>query len=158
MSSAGLSAGILMHRAGETGLEVLLVLPGGPYWARRDVGAWQIPKGGIEPGEEPVMAALREFKEEMGIRAEGVIHPLGTIRQSAGKRVHAFAIEGDFDTDSLESIYFDLEWPPKSGRHRSFPEVAKAAWFPIEEARAMMLPSQIPLLDRLGHLLAQDRL
>jgi len=157
MPSAGLSAGILMHRDGARGREVLLVLPGGPYWTRRDAGAWQIPKGGIEPGEEPEEAALREFEEELGVRPEGVVRPLGQIRQSGGKRVTAFAVAGTFDVKTLSSILFELEWPPRSGKLVSFPEVAKAAWFTLPKARMMILPSQASLLDRLEELLAGDK-
>jgi predicted NUDIX family NTP pyrophosphohydrolase len=156
MSSAGLSAGIVLHRAGPEGLEVLLILPGGPYWASRDVGAWQIPKGGIEEGESPEQAALREYREELGVRPTGKPRLLGQIRQSGGKRVTAFAIEGDFDVETLVSIHFDLEWPPKSGNHKSFPEVARARWFTMADARANILPSQSPLLDRLEALLAKE--
>ena len=145
-----------MHRGGGRGLEVLLILPGGPYWKRRDVGAWQIPKGGIEEGEMPEEAALREFDEEMGVRPIGIVRPLGQIRQAGGKRVTAFAVEGSFDVRKLSSILFELEWPPRSGKRASFPEVERAAWFTIAKAREMILPSQAPLLDRLEELLAKE--
>ena len=145
-----------MHRGGARGLEVLLILPGGPYWTRRDVGAWQIPKGGIEAGEQPEEAAIREFDEEMGVRPIGIIRPLGQIRQAGGKRVEAFAVEGSFDVKTLSSILFELEWPPRSGRRASFPEVEKAAWFTMKKARQMILPSQAPLLDSLERLLAEE--
>ena len=144
-----LSAGILLfrERAGET--EVLLIRPGGPYWRNKDAGAWMIPKGAIEPGEAPVEAALREFEEETGTRLSSVPFPLATIRQAGGKTVEAFAIEGDLDASAVRSNHFEVEWPPRSGRLQSFPEVAEARWMTIAQARAMMLPSQLPLLDAL---------
>jgi predicted NUDIX family NTP pyrophosphohydrolase len=143
------SAGILLYRQRSGATEVLLVRPGGPYWNNRDAGAWMIPKGGIEPGESPAQAALREFEEETGMRLAIAPFPLARIRQAGGKSVEAFAAEGEFDCASLKSNEFDVEWPPKSGRRRSFPEVAEARWMTIDEARAMMLPSQLPLIDAL---------
>jgi predicted NUDIX family NTP pyrophosphohydrolase len=133
---------------------VLLVHPGGPFWTKRDVGAWQIPKGMVEPGEEPLTAALREFQEELGISVPGTPVALGEVRQAGGKRVEAFALEGDLDPEAMVSIPFELEWPPRSGRMQSFPEVDKAAWFTLPRAWEMMLPSQLPLLDALDALLA----
>jgi predicted NUDIX family NTP pyrophosphohydrolase len=146
---AALSAGILMYRRRQGALDLLLIHPGGPFWARRDVAAWQIPKGGVEPGEAPEAAALREFAEEMGVRPQGTLVPLGRIRQSGGKQVEAFALEGDFDCATLVSNEFDLEWPPRSGRWTRFPEVDRAEWFGVDEARAMILPSQAVLIDLL---------
>lgn len=146
------SAGLLLFRRAEAGIAVLLVHPGGPYWRRRDAGAWQIPKGGIEAGEASATAALREFEEELGSRPDGPLYSLGTIRQAGGKFVEAFAIEGDFDCEAVVSNLFEMEWPPRSGLMQSFPEVDRASWMSLDEARAMMLPSQLPLLDRLGHL------
>lgn len=144
------SAGILLYRLAPE-LEVLLVHPGGPYWQRRDRGAWQIPKGAIDPGEEPEAAARREIAEEIGIMLAPAVEliPLGEVRQSGGKYVEGFAAEHDFDPATLASNTFDLEWPPKSGKTVAFPEVDAARWMSLPEARAMMLASQQPLLDRL---------
>ena len=143
------SAGILLYRRRGDSIEVLLVRPGGPFWRGRDVGAWMIPKGVVEPGEEMLAAALREFEEELGSRPVGVPRPLCRVRQAGGKIVEAFALEGDLDPRTISSISFNLEYPPKSGRFRDFPEVEEARWFPLAEARAMMLPSQLPMLDAL---------
>ena len=148
------SAGILLYRIRGARLEVLLAHPGGPFWQRRDEGAWTIPKGELDAGEEPENAARREFLEELGAEAQGVLEPLGTIRQRGGKLVHAFALMGDFDVDALRSNPFDMEWPPRSGRMQSFPEVDRAAWFDAERARSMILESQRPLIDRLEAMLA----
>ncbi|WP_308517832.1 NUDIX domain-containing protein [Sphingomonas flavescens] len=143
------SAGILLFRERQGATEVLLIKPGGPFWRRRDAGAWMIPKGEIEPGETPVEAALREFAEETGVALESVPVPLATIRQSAGKLVEAFAVEGDLDADAIRSIDFEMEWPPRTGRLMRFPEAEEARWMTLATARAMMLPSQLPLLDAL---------
>ena len=143
------SAGILLYRRRRRALEVLLIKPGGPFWRKKDVGAWMIPKGMVEAGEEPADAALREFAEETGTRLDDVPEPLATVRQAGGKRVEAFALEGDLDPERLQSIKFEMEWPPRSGQRRSFPEAAEARWMAIGEARRMMLPSQLPLLDAL---------
>ena len=143
------SAGVLLFRDRGGVPEVLLIRPGGPYWANRDIGAWMIPKGGVEPGEAPAEAALREFEEETGMRLTVVPFPLARVRQAGGKSVEAFAAEGDFDCASLKSNMFEVEWPPRSGRRQSFPEVVEARWMTLAEARAMMLPSQLPLLDAL---------
>lgn len=150
-----LSAGVLLHRRRSREIEVLLIHPGGPYWKRRHDGAWQIPKGGVERGEAPLQAALREFAEELGSAIEGPALPLGQIRQAGGKWVEAYAVAGDIDPAAIVSIEFDLEWPPRSGRIQRFPEVDAARWFTLAEARGgVMLPSQLPLLDRLEDLLA----
>ena len=143
------SAGILLFRERGEGIEVLLIRPGGPFWRNKDAGAWMIPKGAIEPGETPVEAALREFEEETGTRLEAVPFPLAKVRQSGGKNVEAFAVEGDLDESAVTSTHFEVEWPPRSGRMQSFPEVEQARWMTIDKARAMMLPSQLPLLDAL---------
>ena len=143
------SAGILLFRQRGGMTEVLLIKPGGPFWKNKDAGAWMIPKGMIEPGEAAAQAALREFGEETGTRLTAVPFPLATVRQSGGKVVEAFAVEGDLDPDAITSIEFEVEWPPRSGRRQSFPEVAEARWMSIAEARALMLPSQQPLLDAL---------
>jgi predicted NUDIX family NTP pyrophosphohydrolase len=146
--AAPLSAGILLHRFKSEEVEVLLVHFGGPYWANKDVGAWAIPKGLVEEGEEAQETARREFEEELGSEAEGALLPLGRIRQNGGKWVEAFAMEGDLDPDRIVSNSFTAEWPPRSGKFQSYPEVDRANWFSLEEARAMILPSQLPILDR----------
>ena len=143
------SAGILLFRVERGELRVLLVKPGGPFWRNKDAGAWMIPKGAVESGEEAVDAALREFEEETGTALSGVPVPLATIRQSGGKVVEAFAVEGDLDPTSIRINEFEIEWPPRSGTLQRFPEVAEARWMGLEEAKAMMLPSQLPLLGAL---------
>ena len=147
------SAGIILFRT-QPDLAVLLVHPGGPFWRRRDEGAWQIPKGGAEPGEPDEAAARREAEEELGIALPGKPIELGEIRQSGGKLVAAFALEHDLDPAKVVSNTFPLEWPPRSGRFQQVPEVDEARWMTIEEARRMMLPSQAPLLDLLIDALA----
>ena len=145
-----LSAGILMWRYGAGGAtEVLLGHFGGPLWAKKDAGAWAIPKGLVEEGETPEQAARREFQEELGFPANGPLVPLGRIRQKGGKYVEAFALEGDLDPAAIKSNAFTLEWPPRSGRMQSFSEIDRAAWFTPSEAREKILPSQAPLLDLL---------
>jgi predicted NUDIX family NTP pyrophosphohydrolase len=144
-----LSAGVLLFRQRDGATEVLLIKPGGPFWRNKDVGAWMIPKGRIEPGEAPAEAALREFEEETGTRLTSVPFPLAKVRQAGGKWVEAFALEGDLDADAVVSNEFEVEWPPRSGRFELFPEVEMARWMPVALAREMMLPSQLPLLDAL---------
>jgi predicted NUDIX family NTP pyrophosphohydrolase len=144
------SAGILLFRHSGGELEVLLVHPGGPFFARRDDGAWSIPKGLYEDGEEPLACARREFAEEIGSPCpDGPALELGEIRQRNGKRVTAWAVEGDLDADAITSNTFTIEWPPRSGRTQEFPEVDRAAWFGLDAARAKLLAAQLPLLDRL---------
>jgi predicted NUDIX family NTP pyrophosphohydrolase len=143
-----LSAGVLLFRQrGE--IEVLLIRPGGPYWRNKDTGVWMIPKGMVEPGESPAEAALREFEEETGTRITAFPFHLAKVRQAGGKLVEAFAVEGDLDTAQIHSNEFELEWPPRSGRFERFPEVAEARWLSLAQAREMMLPSQLPLIDAL---------
>jgi len=144
-----------MFRRQAKAVEVLLVHPGGPFWAKRDAGAWSIPKGEYADTEDAETAARREFTEETGWSISGELKPLGEVRQKAGKRVTAFATEDDFDLAGLESNSFEMEWPPKSGRKASFPEVDRAGWFGLDEAREKMLEGQRPLLDRLEELLAE---
>jgi predicted NUDIX family NTP pyrophosphohydrolase len=148
------SAGILLFRHREGAPEVLLVKPGGPFWRKKDAGAWMIPKGMVEPGEKPAEAALREFEEETGTRLTAVPFRLATVRQAGGKIVDAFAVEGDLDPTGIRSIDFEMEWPPRSGRMQRYPEVIEARWMPLRQAREMMLPSQRPLLDALEGKLA----
>ena len=144
-----LSAGILLYRRHAGALELLLAHPGGPFWRGRDEGAWMIPKGGVEEGEEAAACALREFEEELGTRPPGKPRPLCRIRQKGGKWVEAFALEGDLDAGSIVSNSFLLEYPPRSGQMRSFPEIDAAAWFRLDQAHAKILPSQRPILDAL---------
>ena len=143
------AAGILLYRRGSRGLEVLLAHPGGPLWARKDLGAWTIPKGQFNGDERPIAAAKREFEEEMGSPPSGEFVEIGSIRQPSGKVVHAFVAESDFDCSTVQSNLFSLEWPRKSGQRAQFPEVDRAAWFSIEEARTKILKGQEPFLDRL---------
>lgn len=134
---------------------MLLVHPGGPFWQRRDEGVWSIPKGEIGPGETPIDVARREFAEELGASApDGELVSLGTIRQAGGKLVHAWVAEADFDVTAVRSMTFELEWPPRSGRKSTFPEVDRAEWFDVASARRMILPSQAGLIDRLEKLAA----
>ena len=144
------SAGILLHRTTEDGREVLLVHPGGPFWAKKDVGAWSIPKGEHDDGEDPQACALREFEEETGTRpARADLVDLGTVRQKSGKVVQAWALEGDLDAAAIRSNTFTMQWPPRSGRMQEFPEVDRAEWFGLAEARQRMNPAQAAFLDRL---------
>jgi predicted NUDIX family NTP pyrophosphohydrolase len=147
---ASRSAGILLYRAAGGAIEVLLVHPGGPFWARRDAGAWSIPKGEYGDGEDPRSCALREFEEETGMPLPpGELIELGSIRQKGGKVVSAWAAEGDLDADSVRSNTFTMEWPPRSGRTAEFPEIDRAGWFGIDAAREKLVPAQAELLDRL---------
>jgi predicted NUDIX family NTP pyrophosphohydrolase len=152
------SAGILLHRRGIDGPEVLLVHPGGPFWARKDLNAWSIPKGEVDPGEDPRACALREFAEETGVQLpEGVLDELGSVKLKSGKQVLAFATAGDLDPEAVRSNTFELEWPPRSGRVQSFPEVDRAGWFALDAARAKLNPAQAAFIDRLEELLARGR-
>jgi len=148
------SAGILLYRRREGALELLLIHPGGPYWRSKDDGAWMIPKGQVEEGEDYAACAVREFREELGVAPPSVPKPLCRIRQKGGKWVEAFALEGDFDAERVVSNSFDIEWPPRSGQIRSFPEVDRAGWFSMEESRRKILASQLPLLDALERAVA----
>jgi predicted NUDIX family NTP pyrophosphohydrolase len=149
------SAGILMYRRVGPKLEVLLVHPGGPYWRRKDDGAWSIPKGEMNAGEDASATARREFTEETGAAVTGPLEPLGEIRQRGGKRVMAFAVKGDVDVQTIKSNTFEIEWPPKAGRMQSFPEIDRAEWFDLPLAHAKILQSQRPLLDRLAEIVGQ---
>jgi predicted NUDIX family NTP pyrophosphohydrolase len=144
------SAGVVLYRLRGESREVLLVHPGGPFYSRKDAGVWSIPKGEFLEGEDPLQAALRELKEETGWVPEGDPIRLEPIRQAGGKWVHAWAFLGDVDSDSLRSNTFLMEWPPRSGRRQEFPEVDRAGWFSLEEARSKILPSQVGLLDQLA--------
>jgi predicted NUDIX family NTP pyrophosphohydrolase len=149
---AATSAGILMYRGTASSIEVLLVHPGGPFWRNKDDGAWSIPKGEIAARENPEDVARREFLEELGSALVGPLRPLGEIRQRGGKRVHAFAIKGHLDIGTIKSNTFEMEWPPRSGRRQTFPEVDRADWFTLPDARVKILDGQRPLLDRLEKL------
>ena len=149
------SAGILLHRTGIDGPEVLLVHPGGPFWARKDLGAWSIPKGEADADEDARACARREFAEETGVRLpDGALDELGSVKLKSGKQVLAFATEGDLDPEAVRSNTFELEWPPRSGRVQSFPEVDRAGWFALDAARAKLNPAQAAFIDRLEELLA----
>ena len=143
------SAGILLYRFNEGKLLVMLVHPGGPFWAKKDDGAWSIPKGIYEEGENPLDAAKREFQEETGQEVEGEFIDLGEVKQPSRKIVHAWALESNFDTSRIISNTFSLEWPPKSGITREYPEVDKGQWFDLQEARGKILKGQSEFLDRL---------
>jgi predicted NUDIX family NTP pyrophosphohydrolase len=143
------SAGILVYRRRGAGLEVFLVHPGGPFWAKKDLAAWSIPKGEFGDDEDPLAAALREFAEETGQTIAGDFLPLAPVKQPSRKIVHAFAVETDIDPAKIASNEFELEWPPRSGRMQRFPEVDRAAWFPLEEAKRRIHAGLVPLLDEL---------
>jgi predicted NUDIX family NTP pyrophosphohydrolase len=146
------SAGILLYRGEGDSLEVLLVHPGGPFWSKKDEGAWSIPKGELEDGEESRACALRELEEEIGSSLDLTpeqLGELGEVRLKSGKRVHGWAAEGDFDPAALRSNTFAMEWPPRSGKEREFPEVDRAEWFAPEQARLKINPAQAAFLDRL---------
>src|SRR5512139_1337221 len=143
------SAGILLFRLNKNRLEVLLVHPGGPLWAKKDEGAWSIPKGEFEDNEDPLAAAKREFEEETGFTVDGEMIPLEPLRQPSGKLVYAWAIKRDLDPSQLKSNTFSMEWPPKSEKYQEFPEIDRAAWFAIEEATRKILKGQAAFLDQL---------
>ena len=149
---AAKSAGILVYKHLGNEVLVLLVHPGGPYWRSKDAGAWSIPKGECGEGEDAEVAARREFAEEVGSMLAGPLSSLGCIRQAGGKRVEAFAIQGDFDVSRLSSNTFEVEWPPRSGRVQSFPEVDRASWFSLAEAREKINVGQRTFIDRLEEL------
>ncbi len=149
------SAGILLYRSTVPEAEVLLVHPGGPFWKNKDAGAWTIPKGEFEESEDPLAAAIREFKEETGFLIQGEFKALDPIQQKAGKIVYAWAIEGDIDADKAQSNFFEMEWPPKSGKKQSFPEIDKACWFTLSKAKLKINSSQIALLDQLSEMLTK---
>lgn len=146
---AKVSAGLLLVRGAPDALEVLLVHPGGPFWAKKDEGAWSIPKGEIAAGEDPLRAAIREFEEETGQAIDGEFVALEPQRQPGGKTVHAWAVRADLDPTHLRSNTFSLEWPPRSGRQQEFPEIDRAAWFPLDAARKKILRGQAGFLTQL---------
>jgi len=149
---AKVSAGLLMYRVRGGKLEFLLAHPGGPFWKHRDAGAWTIPKGEIRPGEEPLAAARREFEEEIGIKPEGIFTELKPITQKGGKIVHAWAFEGECDTACIRSNTFQMEWPPRSGKFETVPEVDRACFFSLADAKIKINPAQIAFLEELEQL------
>lgn len=149
------SAGLLLYRVREGAVEVFLVHPGGPFWAKKDLGVWSIPKGEIAEGEDPLEAARREFEEETGFRPEGVFCKLAPVRQRSGKTVYAWAVEGDCDPAAIRSDSFEMEWPPRSGRRQKYPEVDRAGWFDMGSANEKILEGQRPLLAQLQLLLRE---
>jgi predicted NUDIX family NTP pyrophosphohydrolase len=152
------SAGLLLYRLSGGALQVFLAHPGGPLWARKDLGAWSIPKGEFDPAEEDALAAARrEFAEETGQRVTGDFLPLTPRKQPGGKTVHAWAVEGECDPDAVRSNLFTMEWPPRSGRRQEFPEIDRAGWFSVEEAKAKILKGQAGFLDELVEKLAERR-
>ena len=151
------SAALLLYRWGEEGLEVLLAHPGGPFWAKKDQGAWSIPKGEFLEEEEPYVAARREFAEEIGTRVDGEALALTPLKQPSRKVIHAFALEHDLNVDKIASNTFEMEWPPTSGKTAAFPEVDRAAWFGLSAARKRIQPGQAPILDELVRRLEAGR-
>jgi len=149
------SAGILMYRRRQGIVEVLLAHMGGPYWAKKDLGAWSIPKGEYSPGEDPLAAGRREFEEETGVSVSGEFTALIPIKQSGGKIVHIWAIEGDCDASSIRSNTFLMEWPPRSGRQQAFPEIDRAEWFTLDIAKDKVTKGQRGFIEQLGRLLQQ---
>ena len=149
-----LSAGVLLYRRAPEGLLVFLAHPGGPFWARKDAGAWSIPKGEPNPHEELFTAARREFHEEIGFAPEGEFLALTPLKQKSGKTIHIWAVAGEIDAAHIVSNEFEMEWPPRSGRLQRFPEIDRAAWFALTEARERLQPGQVPFLDELAEKLA----
>jgi predicted NUDIX family NTP pyrophosphohydrolase len=144
-----ISAGIVLYRRRGRDLEVFLVHPGGPFWAKKDLGAWSLPKGELDGDEDPLQAAIREFEEETGFKVDGEFRALRPLRQPSGKTIVAWAVEGDCDPAQLRSNTFELEWPPKSGKRKEFPEVDRAEWFSLDEARRRISKGQVGFLEEL---------
>ncbi|HEY2546621.1 MAG TPA: NUDIX domain-containing protein [Candidatus Acidoferrum sp.] len=142
------SAGVLLYRGEGNAVEVFLVHPGGPFWAKKDDGAWSIPKGEFTDGEEPVEAAKREFREETGFGVEGAFEALEPVRQPSGKIVYAWSVKGDVDASAIHSNTFSMEWPPGSGKMQEFPEVDRGGWFDLALARRKILKGQLPVLEQ----------
>lgn len=148
------SAGIVFYRFEKNKLQVLLLHPGGPFWQKKDIGAWSIPKGELEPGEELLKAAIRETEEETGIKAGGDFIELMPVKQKSGKIVYAWALPYDLDPSAIRSNTFEIEWPPKTGKKKSFPEIDKAAWWEVEEAKNKIIPGQVAFITELENRLA----
>jgi len=151
---AKISAGLVMYRERGGRLEVLLVHPGGPFWAKKDQGAWSLPKGEVGPGEDGLATARREFEEETGIRPRGDLISLGTVTQKGGKTVEAWAFQGDCDPQTIRSNTFTMEWPPRSGKHPEFPEVDRTEFFEIKQAKKRINPAQVALLEKLEQIVS----
>jgi predicted NUDIX family NTP pyrophosphohydrolase len=154
---AKVSAGVLMYRWRSGALQVLLVHPGGPFWAKKDLGAWSIPKGEVAEGEDPAAAARREMEEETGVRTSATLQALSPVKQKGGKTVMAWAVEGDGDSAAFKSNTFTIEWPPRSGRMQEFPEVDRAEWFSLEDARRKLLSAQLAFVDELERIVGTNR-
>ncbi len=150
-----ISVGLLMYRVRGSALQVFLVHPGGPLWAKKDLGSWSLPKGLIEPGEDPLDAALREVREETGFAVSGPFIPLPPVKVRSGKIVRAWAVEYDCDPKQMRSSTFSMEWPPRSGKRQNFPEVDRAEWFGIEQARKKILEGQLPLIAEVENMLSK---
>ena len=147
------SAGLLLYRIKNNLMEILLVHPGGPFWQKKDIGSWSIPKGEVEEGEELLKAAFRETEEETGLKLEeNQPFPLNPVKQKSGKIIYAFALQADVKIGNIKSNLFEMEWPPRSGKKQSFPEVDKAEWFPIEEAKKKIVPGQIAIIEQLEQI------
>jgi len=151
------SAGILLYKIESKAIKIFLVHPGGPFWSKKDDGAWSIPKGEFDDGEDPLGAAKREFEEETGIKISGGFLELNPIKQKSGKIVYAWAVEGDVDVSKIKSNEFEMEWPPKSGKMKSFPEIDKAAWFNLNEAKKKIIDAQSSLIRELETMVNKDR-
>ena len=149
------SAGILLYRSRQEQAEYFLVHPGGPFWKNKDIGAWSVPKGEFEDGEDPLKAAQREFEEETGIAIKGTFTALTPVKQKSGKMIYTWACEGDIDHSIIRSNTFPIEWPPRSGKYIDIPEVDKGGWFTYEEAREKLIPGQVPILDELRMMLSK---
>jgi predicted NUDIX family NTP pyrophosphohydrolase len=150
------SAGILLYRFSDANvLEVLLVHPGGPYWVKKDLGAWSIPKGEFDEGEDPLESAIREFEEETGTYLKGNFNPITPLKQKGGKTVYAWTLQGNLDEKTVKSNLFEMEWPPKSGTKKQFPEIDKACWFTLPEAKQKILSGQLPFLEELENILSK---
>ena len=150
------TAGLLLYRIRNSAIEVFLVHPGGPFWAKKDEGAWSIPKGEFADDEQPLNAAKREFQEETGFSKEGNFIALAALKQRSGKLVHAWALEGDCDAGAIKSNLFSMEWPPRSGKRQEYPEVDRASWFTLERAKRKIVPGQIAFLEELQQILDRD--
>jgi predicted NUDIX family NTP pyrophosphohydrolase len=150
------TAGLLLYRIRNSAIEVFLVHPGGPFWAKKDEGAWSIPKGEFADDEQPLSAAKREFQEETGFSMEGNFMALAPLKQRSGKLVYAWALEGDCDAGAIKSNLFSMEWPPRSGKRQEYPEVDRASWFTLESAKRRIVPGQIAFLEELQQMLDSD--
>ncbi|TMA86760.1 MAG: NUDIX domain-containing protein [Deltaproteobacteria bacterium] len=150
------TAGLLLYRIRDSAVEVFLVHPGGPFWAKKDEGAWSIPKGEFADDEQPLSAATREFQEETGFSMEGNFMALAPLKQRSGKLVYAWALEGDCDAGAIKSNLFSMEWPPRSGKRQEYPEVDRASWFTLESAKRRIVPGQIAFLEELQQMLDSD--